>query len=327
MSITIVPYTSEREKEFDAFVVSSRNGTFFHTRKFLSYHPVGRFDDASLLFFEDHKLLGVLTAATRIESGEKRLVSHPGATYGGLVMDALAGMRETGEMLDALVAWAKQGGYRGISFLRLPLSILCRSRSDDLDYWLFQKGWTLTRMELSTSYSLVGLREETILDSFDRTARNKVRQGQKVGLKMQWSEDFPIFWALLEKTLADRHGAKPTHTLEEIQRLHAIAPKDVRLFGVYEGSELIAGFVVFTMHPHALYILYTGQNYAKIEMRPIPTLLAALFSEALREGRTVIDFGISTEDGGTKVNDTLFQFKESFGGQSVKRESWELRFN
>jgi hypothetical protein len=323
MSITVTPFGGNA-KEWDAFVGSSRNGTFFHTRKFLSYHPDDRFVDASLLFFEEHKLLGVLPAAEKKEDGKKMLVSHPGATYGGLVIDAKAGMREAGEMLDALKTYAKEKKYDRIAFLRLTLPILRKRSSDDQEFWLFRHGWTLNRMELSTSYVLSDLKTETVLDSFDRAARNKVRQSEKSGLEVKWTEDFPEFWKLLEKTLAERHEAKPTHTLEEITRLHEIAPKDVRLLGAYEGKDLVAGFVVISIHAQALYILYTGQNYEKVDLKAVPLLLSSLFTLAIGEGRRVLDFGISTEDGGTKVNDNLFQFKESFGGQSVRRESWML---
>ena len=50
MSITIRRFIHSDEKVWDAFVASSNNGTLFHTRKFLSYHPKDRFLDHSLVF-------------------------------------------------------------------------------------------------------------------------------------------------------------------------------------------------------------------------------------------------------------------------------------
>ena len=44
----ILPYKSDMESRWDRFVMEeSVNGTFLQTRKFLNYHPEGRFQDAS----------------------------------------------------------------------------------------------------------------------------------------------------------------------------------------------------------------------------------------------------------------------------------------
>ena len=43
--------------EWDDFVDSSDNGTIFHKRTFLSYHPKDRFEDASLVIEKDNKIL------------------------------------------------------------------------------------------------------------------------------------------------------------------------------------------------------------------------------------------------------------------------------
>jgi hypothetical protein len=76
-------YTPARKEEWDEFVEKSVNGTFMHSRQFLSYHTPGKFKDCSLLFFDNNKLLAVFPAAD-VEG--KCLKSHPGATYGGLVV-------------------------------------------------------------------------------------------------------------------------------------------------------------------------------------------------------------------------------------------------
>jgi hypothetical protein len=81
--------------------------------------------------------------------------------------------------------------------------------------------------------------------------------------------------------------------------------------------------VFATLHDRALYTLYIAQDFAQQGKRPLPLLVHELACLTLREGRDVLDFGISTEAGGTVVNDGLFFFKESFGGESVRRESWE----
>lgn len=41
-----------KDKDWDNFVLNSNNGTMFHSRKFLSYHPEGRFKDTSLVIIK-----------------------------------------------------------------------------------------------------------------------------------------------------------------------------------------------------------------------------------------------------------------------------------
>jgi Acetyltransferase (GNAT) domain len=324
MSIVVVPYTADRAQAWDAFIGESRNGTFFHTRTFLSYHPDDRFADASLFFQDNGRILAVLPAAIVEKEGKKTLVSHPGASYGGLVLSKKCGMQQTGEIVDLLTAFAKEKGCSGVTFLRLTLPNLRRWLSDDQEYWLYQKGWKPMRFELSTSYDLRTLTPETVMESFDPTTRNKIRQAEKENLTLAFSDDFDAFWNLLNKTLDERHGAKPTHSVEEIKKLRSLTGQDVRLLAAFDGTAMIAGLVVITVHEKALYILYTAQDYSRPKLRAIPLLLRELFIAALTEKRAVLDFGISTEDGGIKVNESLFLFKESFGGQNVRRETWEV---
>ncbi|MDP7071962.1 MAG: GNAT family N-acetyltransferase, partial [Candidatus Marinimicrobia bacterium] len=54
----------ERDAElWDTFVQESNNGTLFHTRKFLSYHPSDRFKDRSLIFLKKGNPIALLPAA------------------------------------------------------------------------------------------------------------------------------------------------------------------------------------------------------------------------------------------------------------------------
>ena len=51
-NIAVKEYTKDHHKVWDQFVrTESRNGGIFQERDFLSYHPEGKFNDASLLFF------------------------------------------------------------------------------------------------------------------------------------------------------------------------------------------------------------------------------------------------------------------------------------
>ena len=79
----ILPYSPELEKRWDRFVMNdSVNGTFLQTRKFLNYHPEGRFTDAS--FFVEKS--GIVVAVVLGCNVDDKFVSHQGSTFGGPVI-------------------------------------------------------------------------------------------------------------------------------------------------------------------------------------------------------------------------------------------------
>ena len=85
MKLTISRYTDEDAALWDDFVWQANNGNIFHTRQFLNYHPPGRFEDHSLIFRKDNKVHALMPATVKFEGHRKILVSHRGASYGGIV--------------------------------------------------------------------------------------------------------------------------------------------------------------------------------------------------------------------------------------------------
>ncbi len=322
MSIVVRQYRDADQKLWDDFVWASRNGTIFHTRTFLSYHDPKKFTDHSLLFLKDDVLVGVLTGALE----EKTFVSHPGASYGGFVLSPACGMKETGEMLDAFLAYAKEQKWKGATFLRLTPPSVRKLSSDDQEYALYHRGFRVDRFELASSLFLAGKNTETLPDTFSGKCRNALRKAEKSGLTFKESDDFKSFWKILESTLEVRHASKPTHSVEEILTLKKLLPKHIRLFAAFKEKEMIGGIVTFTLHDKAIYTLYIAQNYEYQELRSVHLIVTELARVCIREKKDVLHFGISTEEKGTVVNDGLFFFKESFGAVSVRRESYSITF-
>lgn len=326
MTPTLVPFAGEWKERWDDFAAASRNGTVFHTRQFLAYHPKNRFVDASLVFLEGETIVGVLPAALKENDGKTLLVSHPGASYGGLVTAPDTSVSDTGAMLAALKTYVIAQNYSGISMLRLPPASLQRRYAEDMQYWLYQQGYALSRVEMDGAIDLRGLREETILPSLSGKCRNMVRQAERAGITVRLSNDIDVFWPILESVLTGRHGTKPTHTVEEMKKLMELMPGQFRLLVAYRGDTMVGGILLVTLHADALYTLYMAQEYSAQKDHPMHALLAEAMRLAVREKRSVLHLGVSTEDGGKTVNEGLFFFKESFGCRPVRRETWELHY-
>lgn len=322
MSMRLVPHTAADNDRFDAFVAASRNGTFFHTRRFLAYHPSDRFKDASQWVFDGETPVAVLPAAIK----DNKLVAHPGASYGGLVLGMGVGVKDTGDILAAVTEHAKTQKYAGMSFVRLTPQSIRQGFSDDQEYWMYQRGWTCTRFEMDGAIDVSGMSEAGVMDSLTGKCRNMVRQAERAGITVKVTNDLAGFWKILEATLTGRHNVKPTHTLDEIKKLHSLCPQDVRLFGAFKDKALVGGIVVITINKAALYTLYMAQDYEHQKDHPMHMIVVEVLKTAIREGRRALHLGVSTEDGGKVINEGLFFFKESFGCKPVRRESWELMF-
>lgn len=317
-------YTPELAEIWDAFVQGSRNGTIFHTRRFLSYHPAERFHDQSLLLYEGSRLIALLSAAEQGKGEKKSLVSHPGSTFGGLVLSPKAGAAETFEVVDTLLKFLRKEGYSSLSLLRLTPQPLCRALSDDQTYALIKHGFRLACNELSSVIPLAHLTEDTLLSSFDEKTRNKVRQAERAGVQVSLSEEYALYWTILESNLGERHAVKPTHTLEEIQRLLSLFPDAIRLFGAYEGKILMAGILTVDVTERATYCKYIAQDFSFQKKRPLNLLITTVLRDCLERHKEVLDLGVAMAEEKTGLHEGIFVFKEGFGGQSVRRESWEI---
>jgi hypothetical protein len=307
---------------WDEFVQDSRNGTLYHTRRFLSYHPPGRFEDHSLYFVKDGRWLGVLPAVLRESDQGLVLSSHPGASYGGLVLAPQARLQDVYAMLTNTISYAEARGCAGIHLLRLPPVCYHRLPAQELDFALTRLGFQMERRELSSVIEFTpGLAIEKLLT--ESTAYS-ARKAARAGLTIAESSDFPAFWEILSATLWQRHEVRPTHTLEEIQTLRDLWPDRIKLFGAFQNEKLIAGVVIFVCNARAFYTMYIAQDFAYQELRPLKLLLPQLMRWGQANGFRFIDLGISTESAGTLVNWGLFQFKESFGARGLVRDSYIL---
>ena len=61
MGIVVNKFNQIDEKAWDNFVEQSSNGTLFHKRKFLNYHPPNRFIDHSLIFEKKRSYNRIIT--------------------------------------------------------------------------------------------------------------------------------------------------------------------------------------------------------------------------------------------------------------------------
>ena len=309
MHIRVEPYTSQHKQIWDEMIAQSRNGVFLFFRDYMEYH-VNRFQDASLLFFDQQNLLAVLPAN---RSGNQ-VVSHGGLTFGGVISRQNLGASAMLELFDVLQGWLHSQGVSTLLYKPVP-HIYHRIPAEEDLYALFRSGARLVRRDLSST--------------LDMTCRMPIGHGRQYQLKqgkrtfvIRESRDYGGFMDLVSSVLTTKHNVKPTHTKQEMELLSGRFPQNIRLYGAYRGEQLCAGVLIYesTNVAHAQYIAVT--NEAKRE-----GALECIFDELLERRYASIryfDWGISTEQAGQWLNPGLVQNKESYGARGVVYDLYEL---
>ncbi|GLC27488.1 GNAT family N-acetyltransferase [Roseisolibacter agri] len=326
MPILAEPYSDRWADEWDAFVAErARNGTLLHTRRFFAHNDANARDDASLLFRDRARVIGLLPAALLGADGaEAVLHSHPRSTYGGFVVAPEVGTAATLEMVDLALAYARERGARRV-VVRNPFRIFHAMPSDESDYALWLRGFTVLSRELEVAVPTGSITPGDALAHFDGKTRNQVRKAQRAGVVVEASDDYAAFWPMLEENLRARHEAQPTHSLEAFARLRAcVGPDAVRLVLAQHDGRVIAGAVVLVANARALHVQYIASRADALHLCPVNAVLHHLVEMAAAGGYHYLNLGMSTEDAGRRPNLGLFAFKEGFGGRGVLRETLAL---
>jgi hypothetical protein len=317
LKLEISRYLKRDDKLWDDFVWTANNGTIFHTRKFLAYHPPDRFKDHSLLFYDKGRIVALLPAVDVLFDERRTLMSHRGASYGSFVVRDSLSIREAFDLVEAMLAYCRGQGFESVD-LTPPPQIYLHRPSNYVDFALVQNGFTYRKREVSSMIPLDFPREQ-ILNTFIESSRRAVRRGQKLGVIVRESEDYRRFYEILKKNLRLRHGVNPTHTLDELLYLRKIFPDRIHLFAAYHENIMVAGVVMFICNPRVVLAFYISHDEEYQQYRGVNCLFHDIIDWGIQNGYGFLDYGIFTVN--EDPNWGLARFKESFGAQGIFRDS------
>lgn len=308
---TVKRYETTDFSDWNAFISKAKNATFLFHRDFMEYHS-DRFEDFSLMVYDQEKLVAVLPA-NRVEA---TVYSHQGLTYGGLVYNNKIKLTSVIDIFKSILFFLNTKNIQNFQLKLIP-SIYQITPAEDLNYALFLSDAkiiridTLSVIDLKTSFSL----------SKDR--KNGVKKGIESNLEIKEVDDFNEFWnEILTPNLELKHHSKPVHSLQEILKLKALFPKNIRQFNVYENGIMIAGTTIFESE-NVAHSQYISGKKDKNHLGGIDYLHYYLVTEVFKNKR-YFDFGISNESNGKKLNKGLLYWKESFGASTVVHDFYEV---
>jgi len=322
MTLAVIRYLEEFKNEWDDFLVSSVNGTLMQERKFLNYHPLDRFLDHSLIFMENERIMAVLPAA-QVQQTDKSiiLVSHPGASHGGLIIKPTLSTEKSLELVSVFIEYCAKTGFDYIRLKPVP-RVYHRGLSDQLDFALRFSGFKIEYTELATALELNKSNEPFLKRVMCPASFRNYQKALASGLTVHEEGDFNDYWPILKNKLKQNHNAKPTHSLEEIKHLKTLYPERIKLFAAYKGAVLVAGVLVFLLNERVINCFYIAHDDQYQHMRPLNLIFGYLMEWGRKNNFVYLDWGISTEEKGSFVNTGLFRFKEAFGGHGVLRECY-----
>jgi len=318
--ITLHRYRTRDAAAWDGLVGSAAAGTLFHTRRFLSYHPAGRFEDHSLMFRRNDSLLALCPAARVSAPDGLALVSHPGATFGGLVYPEGTGIRVTQTLVDLLVGEAERLGVAEVR-VTLPPIIYEAHANNVVEFALRRTGFQYLRQELSAVVTLSAAGEPWDLPPQSTLAR-AVRKADRLGVTVRESDALDRFYPVLCRNLSLRHNVQPTHTRAELTRLRGLFPDQIRLFAAWHEGRLVGGVLIFCCNAQTALAYYIAHDSDYQHLRVIDALMVNIIQWASARRYRFLDLGTFTLD--MAPNWGLGKFKEKFGARGVFRSTLAL---
>ncbi len=310
-------YDHSQEKVWEEMVFKSASSTFLHTRKFLSYHG-DKFDDQSMLLYDCTGTLRAIFPAARDPIDTTIVVSHPGATYGGLIHDGWLRGERAIDALKQLCNVYTQKGFREIVYKAVPW-IYHRTPAQDDIYALFRLGADRYRTDVSATLDLQN--RGVISKRRARALKKAIKSG------LQTSTDFkylPAYWRVLAENLKSKYNREPVHSVDELRLLKEKFPNEIELVTALLGQEVQAGTLLFHC-PNLIHAQYFASSPTGKEINALDLTVAESIDKAKQLGKRFFDFGISTEQGGNYLNDSLHTFKCEFGAAGSIYEFFRIK--
>lgn len=308
---SVVVYSDQYQAIWNQWVRESRNGTFLFERDYLDYHKE-RFQDHSLLIFQDKKLIAVLPANRK----ENQLISHSGLSYGDLVISPQLKVAEFLSIYETVLNYLHEQGITSWIVKEIP-SIYHQVPSQEIQYALFLSEAELIRRDV---LSVIDLKNPMMIQS---SRMEGVKKGRQLGLSVEESDDFEAFWnSILIPNLKERFGVNPVHNLEEISLLKSHFPYKIRQFLVKNNDVLEAGCVIYETDTVA-HLQYVSGSENRNSTGAIDFLLHHLITEVFAH-KMYFDFGSSNENNGQQYNSGLLFWKESFGARAISQNFYKV---
>ena len=309
---TVRRYTSEDYVIWNAFISAAKNATFLFHRDFMEYHQ-DRFEDFSLLVFDNKKLVSVLPA-NRVGA---TVYSHQGLTYGGIVLLPKSKLYDTIYVFKSVLKFLNDNDVSTLYLKQIP-SIYCRYSSDEINYLAHI---CKAEVVMKHNVSVITLNQDRLIS---KSRKQCINRGKNLNLEIKEDKKIDLFWnELLIPNLTDKYNSKPVHSVDEISMLMTKFPDNIKHFNVYNGAKLVCGTTIF-ITDKVVKPQYISGNESNNELGSIDFLYDFLIND-IANGKDYFDFGPSHENDGLQIVKSINFWKESFGAHSLIQDFYQIK--
>lgn len=321
-------FQNQYEKEWEEVVSFANDGTMFHKRRFLNYHETGKFEDCSLILRKKGNVFGVLPAAIRIRAianqTHKWFVSHPGASYGGLLSNKIVAFDEAEEIIRLLKDFLSDEGFHGLEITPPPQ---CYQRIPN-DVWVFTmllNGFDYRKRDYT---QIVPLWLGDPIQFYDNKTLGGLRLSEKLGVVVEEVELSESNWDIFHPMLVEnrkKHGVTPAHSRRDLTVLTELMPECLRLYFAFSKErDVVAGTLIFEVNDQVTLTFYIAHDRNRQDLKAVLPLNHYSILQAQKRSAKWLDFGISTVVGVPGYG--LIRFKENFGAVGGCRDVYYYEF-
>lgn len=323
-----ISFYKEEEKElWDKFVdEKSMNGLFLSTRKFINYHPLGKFKDASICVKKGNELVCVILGCEVVDEDGKSFFAHKGTSYGGITISKnIYTSSKISDLITEIECFLMHNGFKKVFFKLVP-ALYQKEETTLLDYFLVNRGYK--QFSELNFYIPVNRVKNDITTIFSSEKRREYKKAVANGLifkELKDDNEIEQYYDLLVSNLR-RLNVMPVHSFEDLLKIRNLFLDRVSFFGVYYNDIMIAGSMLFKYTDNIMHTQYLSSNQEFQHLFPMSFLMYHLIDRTKEDGLDILSLGISTEDRGKIINIGLASFKESVGATHCINNSYEKRF-
>ena len=326
--IIVQKYNTKLLPQWDSFINLSNNGTLFQKQQFLAYHKYRKFKNCSVIIKYKEQIVALIPAAEIIKNNKKCFYSHPGASYGGIVIKKNITFKLINEIIIALEQYLNKNNFSSIFLINSP-KIYYSNPNDSLEYLL---GWNQYQQSENYISHAVDLTKQDNINQLLSKRKSRYLQNNKLLQQIKFqkthsSEDSKIieqFYEILARSKKE-YSVKPTHTLEELLLLINQFPKEIELYVTLDQKKIIGGYLIMHTNSSTSIIFYNvvinKTTYKQVAMLQLYHSMKI----AKQKKQHYVDFGVShipTNKNPLDPKFSLIQFKEQFGSVGVQRTAY-----
>lgn len=309
--IEIKQYSNNDKFIWNNFLEYSKIDSFLFNRDFMDYHS-NRFVDCSYIIFRKSKVEAIFPGNIK----DSIFYSHQGLTYGGLIPSSKLTVIETLQIFDLINSSLKSKNIKEIIYKPTPSIYHIQPSEEDL-YALFR----LNAVKIGCNISSTIFQSNKI--QFIESRKSGIRKALKEDIKIIESTNIEPFWRILEDNLHNTYGTRPVHSVIEISLLKKKFPNQIKLYLATLNDETIGGCILFIMKK-VIHVQYISANEIGKKLGALDLLFDTLINNVYTNF-PVFDFGQSTENMGSLLNERLIFQKEGFGGRGIVYEIYKYK--